>query len=58
MRPYFIVKIKHGSFPSLCTGDNHGTVLDYAVIHNYVSVTNANRNSNLMTHCSKQEQKI
>ena len=31
VQPYFIVYmyIKHSSFPSLCIGDNQGTVLDY-----------------------------
>ena len=24
-------RIKHGSFPSLCIGENHGTVLDLTI---------------------------
>ena len=37
VQPYFIVEIKHGSFPSLCIGDNHGTVLECDIRHGIVN---------------------
>ena len=40
LQPYFIVQIKHGLFPSLCTGDNHGTVLELSMFYLYGSKQN------------------
>jgi len=31
VQPYFIVFIKHGSFPFLCIGDNHRIVLEWYI---------------------------
>ena len=35
VQPYFIVEIKHGSFPSLCIGDR--TVLECDIRHGIVN---------------------
>ena len=31
VQPYLIVFVKHGSFPSLCIGDNHRNVLEWYI---------------------------
>ena len=40
MQSYFILEIKHGSFPSLCIGDNRETVLEYHSICTFVYIIN------------------
>jgi len=32
VKPYINKLIKHGSFPSLCIGDTHGTILELNII--------------------------
>ena len=34
----FHCRIKHGLFPSLCIGDNHGTVLKFPIPHGNILV--------------------
>ena len=38
VQPYFIVFIKHGSFPSLCIGDNHRNVLEWYIYTSKVCI--------------------
>jgi len=35
VQSYINKEIKHGLFPSLCIGDNHGTVLESAIKRMY-----------------------
>ena len=42
-------------FPSLCTGENHGTVLEFAIKHGYscfISILTRQDRSNSLIHCT------